>query len=170
MNACIITIGDEIIDGNRLDTNSQWIANKIAKYKIKTDKIISIGDSQANICDEILESVDKFNFIFITGGLGPTHDDITLSSFQRVFNLKSRVDSEYLKRLAKAFEDRGIEMPKINQNQGLILDFVGHGCFISNIKYNKTFKTHSIVTLGRIWDTAKIYLVVMLVYISTKKI
>ena len=122
MNACIITIGNEIIEGSRLDTNSQWIARQVAKHGIITEKIISIGDDKTSICDEILKSVDQFNFIFITGGLGPTHDDITLSSFQKVFNLKSRIDLEYLKILDKAFQDRGIKMPKINQNQGLVLD------------------------------------------------
>ena len=78
MRAGIITIGDEILDGDRLDTNSQWIAKKISDFGILTDKIISIGDNKKNICTAIEESIDRYDFIFITGGLGPTHDDISI--------------------------------------------------------------------------------------------
>ena len=97
MNAVIITIGNEIIDGSRLDTNSQWIAKKITHYEIITDKIISVGDNVDSICDIVKKTIDQYSFIFITGGLGPTHDDITISSFQKVFNLKSSIDYEYQK-------------------------------------------------------------------------
>ena len=121
MNACIITIGNEIIAGSRLDTNSQWISRKIAKHNITTERIISIGDNNKKISNEIKNCIDKYNFIFITGGLGPTHDDITLNTFQKVFNLKSKVDSQYLKKLNKMFKDRNMKMPDINKEQALVL-------------------------------------------------
>jgi len=122
MNVCIITIGDEILNGNRLDTNSQWIAKKIVHYGMMTEKIISISDNQIDICKIVNECVDKYEFVFITGGLGPTHDDITLSSFSKAFSLKSKTDQNYIKKLKKKFMDRNIKMPNINKNQGLILE------------------------------------------------
>ena len=122
MNACIITIGDEILNGSRLDTNSQWIAKKIIHYGIMTEKIISIPDNQINICKIVTRCVDEYQFVFITGGLGPTHDDITLSSFSKAFSLKSKIDQNYIKKLKKKFIDRNIKMPNINEKQGLILD------------------------------------------------
>ena len=63
MNACIITIGNEILDGTRLDTNSQWISLKIIKHGIITDKIISIADNKTVISKEIKNSIDKYNFL-----------------------------------------------------------------------------------------------------------
>ena len=122
MSACIITIGNEILDGSRLDTNSQWIAKKIINYGIMVEKIISIGDNREKICKTISETIGIYKFVFITGGLGPTHDDITLSSFSKVFNLSSTIDSDYIEQLKKKFLDRNIKMPQINKNQGLILE------------------------------------------------
>ena len=122
MNACIITIGNELLDGTRLDTNSQWISKTISQYEVTIDKIISISDNKITIYNEIKECIDKYNFIFITGGLGPTHDDVTLVAFQEVFSLESRIDLQYLERLHKMFLDRNIEMPEINKNQALVLE------------------------------------------------
>ena len=122
MNACIITIGNEILDGTRLDTNSQWISKRIAQHGVCTRKMLSVGDSYVDICDAIKSTIDKYDFIFITGGLGPTHDDITLSAFQKIFNLESKIDLEYLEKLNQLFLNRNIKMPVINQNQALILN------------------------------------------------
>tara|TARA_Y100000994_G_C15675591_1_gene435580 strand:+ start:153 stop:1370 length:1218 start_codon:yes stop_codon:yes gene_type:complete len=122
MNACIITIGSELLDGTRLDTNSKWITEKIASYGVVAQKIVSIRDDELDICDVISETIDRYTFIFITGGLGPTHDDITIESFKKVFQLNSRVDSDYIKEIEQKFFDRNIVMPKINQNQAVVLD------------------------------------------------
>ena len=91
------------------------------KNNIVIDKIISVGDNVDSICSIVKKTIDKYNFIFITGGLGPTHDDITISSFQKVFNLKSSIDYEYQKILEQRFHDRNIKMPKINNNQAITL-------------------------------------------------
>ena len=121
MNTCIVTIGNEILDGSRLDTNSQWIAKKIIDYGLVVNKIISVGDNQIDICETFKDLTDKYEFIFITGGLGPTHDDITVSCFAEVFNLKSTIDQNYFKILEGKFSDRNIKMPEINKNQALTL-------------------------------------------------
>ena len=98
MNACIITIGNEILDGTRLDTNSQWIAKKILNYGLIVEKFLSIGDNYISIYN-VLKDSTKYDFIFITGGLGPTHDDLTVSSFAKFFDLKMNIDHEYLENL-----------------------------------------------------------------------
>ena len=122
MNACIITIGSELLDGTRLDTNSKWITEKIAGYGVVAQKIVSIRDNELDICDAISETIDRYTFIFITGGLGPTHDDITIESFKKVFQLNSRIDSNYIKEIEQKFLVRNIVMPKMNQNQAVVLD------------------------------------------------
>ena len=122
MNACIITIGSELLDGTRLDTNSQWIAEKLVNHGVIVDRIVSVRDDKLDICGSIREAIDRYSFIFITGGLGPTHDDITVESFKKVFGLNSRIDNSYIKEIKQKFLDRNIEMPKINQNQAIVLD------------------------------------------------
>ena len=122
MNACIITIGSELLDGTRLDTNSKWITEKIAGYGVVAQKIVSIRDNELDIFDAISETIDRYTFIFITGGLGPTLDDITIESFKKVFQLNSRVASDYIKEIEQKFLDRNIVMPKMNQNQAVVLD------------------------------------------------
>ena len=122
MNAAILTIGDEIVEGARLDTNSHWIAKRIINYGLVTDLILSVRDNEEKICSVIKGLVNKYDFIFITGGLGPTHDDITISSFQKLFNLKSSIDSNYEEKIAQKFSDRNMEMPEINKNQAIVLN------------------------------------------------
>ena len=121
MKTCIITIGSEILDGSRLDTNSQWIAKKILNYGLIVEKFLSIGDNDISISNALKNS-SKYDFIFITGGLGPTHDDLTLSSFAKFFDLKMNIDDKYLKNLGKKFSDGDINMPQINKNQALVLE------------------------------------------------
>ena len=78
MKACILAIGDELISGFTVDTNSSWISNYLFNYGINISKQIAVGDDSREIIDELQRLVDdKFKLIFITGGLGPTHDDIT---------------------------------------------------------------------------------------------
>lgn len=122
MNACIITIGNELLNGTRLDTNSHWIAKKIINHGVDVGKMVSIGDKDSDICNAIEDSVGKYDFVFITGGLGPTHDDITVASFEKVFKLSPIVDNNYMMTIKQKFIDRNLSMPKINQNQAIILE------------------------------------------------
>ena len=95
MNACIITIGNELVQGFTIDSNSSWIANTLISYKIDIKKIISIPDHHEQIIFEtknILE--EKYDYIFITGGLGPTHDDITKKAFSEIINDELVLDEE----------------------------------------------------------------------------
>ena len=77
MFAEIITIGDELLIGQVVDTNSAWIGQKLNKIGIEVLRIVSIRDRE----DEILEAIDnamkRVNIVLVTGGLGPTKDDIT---------------------------------------------------------------------------------------------
>ncbi|MHC1635605.1 MAG: competence/damage-inducible protein A [Candidatus Methanospirareceae archaeon] len=75
MNATIISVGDEILSGDVIDTNSKWLAKKLCKQGVSVKRIIVVGDDK----DEIGEAISNCStdFIFVIGGLGPTHDDIT---------------------------------------------------------------------------------------------
>ena len=101
----IITIGDELITGYRLDTNSKWLSNQLASLNVNARSIISIGDNKRNIIDT-LKSQLKYglDYIFITGGLGPTQDDKTLDSMKYFLKTEYFIDEEY-----KAFLNKKVK-------------------------------------------------------------
>ena len=87
MNACVLTIGDELLQGFTIDTNSSWLGMALLPYGINISKIITVGDDINSIIQESQKILaDNFDFFFITGGLGPTHDDITKAAFCQLLN------------------------------------------------------------------------------------
>ncbi|MFY7671463.1 competence/damage-inducible protein A [Tenacibaculum sp. MEBiC06402] len=86
MNAEIITIGDEILIGQIVDTNSQWISKELNKIGVSVYQITSIQDERQHILNALKEAHDRVDIIIITGGLGPTKDDITKKTIAEYFN------------------------------------------------------------------------------------
>ena len=86
LTAGLIIIGDEILSGRTQDTNSNFIANKLVKAGIKLEQIRTIQDSQKTIIDTVKAFHKSYTYVFTTGGIGPTHDDITSESIAIAFN------------------------------------------------------------------------------------
>ncbi len=86
--ASIIIIGNEILSGRTLDTNSNFMAKELVKRGVDVNDINIIKDNKNAIVDKIKEKKDKYEFIFTTGGIGPTHDDITVESIGEALNIK----------------------------------------------------------------------------------
>ena len=86
MNAEIITIGDEILIGQIVDTNSQWIGKQLNKIGVSVHQITSIQDDQQHILNALKEAQERVGIVIITGGLGPTKDDITKKTIAAFFN------------------------------------------------------------------------------------
>ena len=87
MNACILTIGEELLQGFTIDTNSSWLAETLLPYGINITKKITLGDDVKSIVAETkIVLGDNYDFLFVTVGLGPTHDDITKEEFRQLFN------------------------------------------------------------------------------------
>lgn len=85
MKAEIITIGDEILIGQIVDTNSQWIGIELNKIGVSVYQITSIQDDKQHILNALKEAQDRVDIVIITGGLGPTKDDITKKNHCRIF-------------------------------------------------------------------------------------
>lgn len=85
MNVEIITIGDEILIGQIVDTNSQWIAQELNKIGISVYQITSIQDERKHILNALKEAESRADIVIITGGLGPTKDDITKKTLAEYF-------------------------------------------------------------------------------------
>jgi len=94
LTAGIIIIGDEILSGRTQDTNSNFIANKLIKAGIKLEQIRTIQDNQKTIIDTVKAFHKSYTYVFTTGGIGPTHDDITAESISKAFGLKYQIHKE----------------------------------------------------------------------------
>ena len=119
MKIGIITIGNELLSGFTIDRNSAWIGQKLLESGMKVHVRQTIQDDCSQIYDT-LESMWKdweCDYVIVTGGLGPTVDDITVSAFLEYFDDKHEFDKEYWNILKERFEKLNFKMPNLNKNQ-----------------------------------------------------
>jgi len=102
--AGVIVIGDEILSGRTQDTNSNYIAKKLLEAGIKLEEVIVIQDEKKTIIENVLKYSSKYSYVFTTGGIGPTHDDITASSISKAFNLTYGPHKEAMSLLEKYYK------------------------------------------------------------------
>lgn len=117
MLAEVITIGDEILIGQIVDTNSAWLGTKLSEVGIQVVQITSVSDKKAAIVEAVRQAQQRAQLILITGGLGPTNDDITKHTLTDLFRGKLVTNVEVLKKLKAWFEQRGREISNLNARQ-----------------------------------------------------
>jgi nicotinamide-nucleotide amidase len=120
MLAEIITIGDEILIGQIVDTNSAWMGTILNENGIKVHQISSVSDNREHILKALKEASERVNIILITGGLGPTRDDITKHTLCEYFNTKLRLDESVLEDVTALFKKFGRDVTPINRKQAEI--------------------------------------------------
>lgn len=120
VRAEIITIGDEILYGQILDTNTQWISLELDKLGIKTIRKSSVGDQASEITQILQEASSRADIVFITGGLGPTKDDLTKKVLADFFDCGLALHTEALQDVTEFFAKRGRELSDINRDQALL--------------------------------------------------
>ncbi len=113
----LITIGDEIMIGQITDTNTQWLSEQLNLNGIKVIRKSSVGDEQEQIIQILAESESRADIIIITGGLGPTKDDITKHSMAIFFESEFYLNQEVLKMVSDFFVQRGKEISEVNKLQ-----------------------------------------------------
>ena len=104
IQASIITIGDELLIGQVIDTNSAWMAQELNKAGVPVIRRVAVGDSWDEIWNALDEESEHANIILITGGLGPTSDDITKPLLCKYFNGKMIVNEDALRNVKYLFE------------------------------------------------------------------
>ena len=127
VNAAIIIIGNEILSGRTQDANLAYISKWLNTHGVQVKEVRIIPDLENEIINNINELRKKFNYIFTTGGIGPTHDDITAKSVAKAFNLKYEFHKEafaILKKYYKAgeFNEGRQKMAKMPYNARLIFN------------------------------------------------
>ena len=121
MKAAIVTIGDEILIGQIVDTNSGYMAKALDKIGIEITEMLSISDDKKHILDTFANLQNKVDLVLITGGLGPTKDDITKKTFCEYFEDELVVNSEVLQhvtQIIEGFYKRPIS--QMNRDQALV--------------------------------------------------
>ena len=103
--AGILIIGDEILSGRTQDTNANFIAKNLTLSGIKLEEIKVIQDQKNIIVDSLRLFSKKYNYVFTTGGIGPTHDDITSESISEAFNKKYEINKEAFNILKKYYPE-----------------------------------------------------------------
>ncbi|MDA3910201.1 MAG: CinA family nicotinamide mononucleotide deamidase-related protein [Bacteroidales bacterium] len=120
MKAVIITIGDEILIGQTVDTNAAWLGKMFNQRGITVEKTISIRDDEHAIHQALDESFKIANVVLMTGGLGPTADDITKESLCSYFNTELVLSEKSLQQIKGFVESRGYSVNENNYNQAML--------------------------------------------------
>lgn len=120
MLAEIITIGDEILIGQIVDTNSAWMARELNKIGIRVKQISSVSDDKDHILKALAEAATRAKIIFITGGLGPTKDDITKKTLAEYFGVGFVENKEALENVERIFAKYNRPLLDVNRLQAQV--------------------------------------------------
>lgn len=120
MNASIITIGDEILIGQIQDTNTSWLASNLSDIGIAVTKTWSVGDKSEEIILALTQSTSETDIVFVTGGLGPTKDDITKKALADFLGVEMYFDNLTFERIKRIFDTLGREMSPNHHDQCLM--------------------------------------------------
>ncbi len=120
MNAEIITIGDEILIGQIVDTNSAWMASELNQIGVKIIQITSISDNPEHLIEALNNARERVELVLMTGGLGPTKDDRTKKVLSQYFNSPLVINEATLQQVTGFFERRGMKITTLNHDQALV--------------------------------------------------
>ena len=119
MHAEIIAVGTEITSGEKLDTNSQWLSRRLADLGIPTRYHTCVADDLAANTEVFRHAIDRADVVLITGGLGPTQDDLTRQALAETLGVTLSEDAESLAAIEDLFARRGRPMPASNRVQAM---------------------------------------------------
>ena len=124
MRAAIIAVGSEMLGPARVDTNSLKITAALEDFAVPVVRKSVVGDVLRDLVDEIRYSLQRADLLVLTGGLGPTEDDMTRDALVEAFGLKMEIDPSIVQRIEERFKQRGWKMPEVNKRQANV--FPGH--------------------------------------------
>ncbi len=118
----VIAVGSEMLFANRVDTNSLYIAAQLEKFGVSLIAKTVVGDELPTIKKALALALTRVDFIFVTGGLGPTEDDLTRQAVSEQLGLELIYHPEVVDEIEKRFQRFGRTMPEINKRQGYVLE------------------------------------------------
>jgi len=121
LNISILSIGDELLSGDTINTNFSWISSKVSELGIKVDKQVTCQDKELDINNALdFLLVSKPGFVITTGGLGPTEDDVTRSSLFKYFNVEEKFDYDYWEKLKSSYNKMNMKVLISNKSQAIV--------------------------------------------------
>tara|TARA_B100000963_G_C22594393_1_gene657137 strand:- start:177 stop:1418 length:1242 start_codon:yes stop_codon:yes gene_type:complete len=120
MKAELITIGDELLIGQTIDTNGSWLAEQLNLLGITVSQISSIRDNREHIISSLQNAQSRSELVILTGGLGPTNDDITKSTLCEFFDSELVLNKQVLEKIEAYFNSRSLKMIKVNSDQAML--------------------------------------------------
>ncbi len=123
MNATIIAVGTEMLGPTRVDTNSLKVTAVLETFGVPLVRKSIVGDTLADLVDEIEFAFAHSDVVITSGGLGPTEDDLTREALAKAFGLELEVDQSIIDKIEERFRRRGGKMPEINKRQANV--FIG---------------------------------------------
>jgi nicotinamide-nucleotide amidase len=120
LKAEIISIGDELLIGQVLNSNQSFIAEKLNSVGVFADRMTTVGDDELEILDAFRIAFSTHDIVTVTGGLGPTHDDITRAVVCKFFNTDIVLNNDALENVKKIFSRRNVPPRKVNEDQALV--------------------------------------------------
>jgi len=120
MKCELLTIGDELLIGQTVNTNAAWIAARLSAIGVEVRWVTTVGDDAGELRQALEIALRRADVVITTGGLGPTHDDITKEVMTDYFGGGLVVRAEILERIRKAFDRRGWQMPAVNEEQAKV--------------------------------------------------
>ncbi|MBO4282922.1 MAG: competence/damage-inducible protein A [Bacteroidales bacterium] len=122
MNASILNIGDELLIGQVVNTNASWMAQQLTECGIRVREVLTIADERQAITEGLERCLKNADTLLITGGLGPTKDDITKHTLCAYFHAKLVEHAESLRNIERIFARRGYPMTETNRQQAMVPD------------------------------------------------
>ena len=121
VQASICTIGDEILIGQIVDTNSSHIASALESIGVKVSRMVSFGDDRSEIISSLTAELQRNSIVIVTGGLGPTKDDITKAALAELSGSSGYVEnSGQLEIIRKILHSRGLDILDTNKAQAMV--------------------------------------------------
>jgi competence/damage-inducible protein CinA-like protein len=116
----VIAVGSELLGSTRLDTNSLYLSEKLAALGIELRAKAVVGDSRDDLAKIFRQALDRVDVVVLTGGLGPTDDDVTRDVVGSVLNLPFTEDASIVEWIEQRFSRRGMHMPEVNRRQAMV--------------------------------------------------
>ena len=120
MNAEVLSIGDELLIGQVINTNQAYVAEKLNSVGIPVTRMTTVGDQPGEMLAAFQFAWQHFDIVAVTGGLGPTHDDLTRSVVCEFFRTDLVRDEAALENIRKLFKARGLPMTRVNEDQAMV--------------------------------------------------
>jgi nicotinamide-nucleotide amidase len=118
MKAAVVTVGNELLYGETVDTNAAWLARSLAALGLPVIRKLTVGDVASEIQLAVRSALDGADLVVVSGGLGPTSDDVTKPAVAELLGRRLEVHADLLERLEAYFRSRGFEeMPALNRTQ-----------------------------------------------------